>query len=72
MNFKFPDKVYDVLKWVVMIFLPALSALYYGLGKIWGWPYLTEIPGTISIITVFLGALIGISTVNYNKEKKDE
>ena len=33
----------------------------------WGFPYGEEIVGTISIIDTFLGALLGISTMNYNK-----
>lgn len=64
---KLSNKVYDILKWIAMIFLPALGALYFGLSQIWGFPYGEEIVGTISIIDTFLGALLGISTMNYNK-----
>lgn len=64
---KFPNKVYDILKWVALILLPAVGALYFGLSQIWGFPYGEEIVGTISIIDTFLGALLGISTMNYNK-----
>ena len=66
---KMSNKVYDVLKWIALIFLPALGALYFGLAKIWGFPYATEIVGTISVVDAFLGALLGISTANYNKEQ---
>lgn len=65
----FPDKVYNVLKWICMIFLPATATLWFALGKIWGFPYLAEIEGTIIAIDTFLGALIGISTLQYNKDK---
>lgn len=64
---KFPNKVYDILKWVALILLPAVGALYFGLSQIWGFPYGEEIVGTISIIDTFLGALLGISTMNYDK-----
>ena len=64
---KFPNKVYDILKWVALILLPAVGALYFGLSQIWGFPYGEEIVGTISIIDTLLGALLGISTMNYNK-----
>ena len=64
---KFPNKVYDILKWVALILLPAVGALYFGLSQIWGFPYGEEIVGTISIIDTVLGALLGISTMNYNK-----
>jgi len=63
----FPSKVYDVLKWVCMIVLPAIATLWFTLGKIWGFPYLAEIEATIIAIDTFLGALIGVSTIQYNK-----
>lgn len=63
------NKTYDVLKWVAQIVLPALGALYFGLSRIWGLPFGEEIVGTITAIDAFLGALLGISTVQYNKEE---
>lgn len=69
---KLSNKLYDVLKWIALILLPALGALYFGLAQIWGFPYGEEIVGTISVIDAFLGALLGISTANYNKNQKGE
>lgn len=69
---KLNNKTYDIIKWVVMIVLPALSALYVGLGGIWGWSYIEQVAGTISCITVFLGALLGISSASYKKSTLDE
>lgn len=69
---KLNNKVYDILKWIVMIVLPAISALYVGLGSIWGWLYIEQVAGSISCVTVFLGALLGISTAQYNKNNKLE
>jgi len=66
---KMSNKVYDVLKWIALILLPALATLYFALAKIWGFPYAAEIVGTISAVDAFLGALLGISTANYNKEQ---
>lgn len=66
-----PDKLYDWLKWIALVFLPALGALYFGLSQIWGLPYGEEIVGTISVIDAFLGALLGISTAKYRKEQND-
>lgn len=63
----FSDKVYKILKWICIIVLPAIATLWFTLGKIWGFPYLAEIEGTIVAIDTFLGALIGISTIQYNK-----
>lgn len=62
-----PNKVYDILKWVCMVGLPALATLWFALGKIWGFPYLAEIEATIIAIDTFLGAVLGISSINYNK-----
>ena len=61
------NKVYDVLKWIAMVVLPAIATLYFALAGIWGFPYGEEIVGTITAIDAFLGALLGISSVKYNK-----
>ena len=65
---KLSNKAYDILKWIAQIGLPALGALYYGLAQIWGFPYGAEIVGTISAVDAFLGALLKISSDNYNSE----
>ena len=69
---KMSNKVYDVLKFIALILLPALGTLYFALAKIWGFPYAAEIVGTISAVDAFLGALLGISTAQYNKAAKLE
>lgn len=65
----FSNKTYDILKWVAQILLPALGTLYFALASIWGFPYGEQIVGTITAIDAFLGALLGISTKNYYKDK---
>lgn len=65
------NKVYDVLKWIAMVVLPAIATLYFALAGIWGFPYGEEIVGTITAVDTFLGALLGISSVQYNKKKAD-
>lgn len=67
---RLPDRVYDILKWVCLICLPAIEVLYTVLAKIWGLPFESEIPATINAIEVFIGTLIGISHIA-GKEKKD-
>jgi len=62
------DKIYDILKWVALIFIPALGTLYFALSTIWGLPYGEQIVGTLTAVDTFLGALLGISTYQYNKE----
>ena len=61
------NKVYGVLKWIAMYLLPALGTLYFALASIWGLPYGEQIVGTITAIDTFLGVILGISTVQYNK-----
>ena len=61
------NKVYDVLKYIAQIVLPALGALYFALAKIWNFPYGTEVVGTIAAVDTFLGALLKLSSDQYNK-----
>lgn len=68
---KISNKVYDVLKFIAQVVLPALGTLYFSLATIWGFPYGEQIVGTISAIDLFLGALLGISTMQYNKDKEN-
>jgi hypothetical protein len=60
------NKAYDRWKWIQMILIPALMALWAGLSKIWGWPYAAEIVGTMAVIDTFLGAILGISSAKYS------
>ena len=64
------NKVYDVLKFVAQILLPALGSLYLALSKIWGFPYGEEIVGTLSAIDLFLGAVLKLSSAQYYKEQQ--
>lgn len=66
---KLNDKVYDALKWVVMIVLPAMATLYTTLGGIWNLPLLDQIPPTLTAIATFLGAVCMISSASYKKGK---
>lgn len=60
------SKVYDILKWLVQIVLPAIGACYAALAALWGFPYAEQVVGTISAICVLLGACLRISNSNYN------
>lgn len=65
--FKLSNKMYDILKWLVVIVIPAATTLYVGLAEVWGFPYAQEIGITSALICTFLGAIIGISTAEYRK-----
>ena len=64
------SKVYDALKYVALIGLPALAVLWSTLSKVWDWPMQTQITATICAVDVFLGALLQISSNKYNQQNK--
>lgn len=70
MKLKLSDKWYNILKWVALIVLPALGTFYFTLATIWGLPYAEQIVGTVTAVDTLLGALLGISTSQYNKTNK--
>ncbi len=67
---KLPDKMYNGLKWLTMIVLPALATLYFALSGIWGFPYGEQVVGTITALVTFFGVVLGVSTAQYNKLEK--
>ena len=69
---KMSNSVYDALKYIALIALPALATFYTVLAKIWTLPYPVEIPGTIMAVDTLLGALLKVSTDKYNKEQETE
>jgi hypothetical protein len=66
---KMSNSTYDILKWIALVFLPAVGTLYFALAGIWGLPYGEQIVGTITAIDTFIGVLLGISSAQYNKSK---
>lgn len=63
----FSNRTYEILKWFVQLVLPASATAYAGLGALWHWANVTEVVGTITIITTFLGVILLISNRAYNK-----
>ena len=68
---KFSNSMYDILKYIAQIVLPAIATLYFALSQIWGLPYGEEIVGTITAIDCFLGAILGISSVQYKRANNE-
>lgn len=66
------DKVYDILKEIALVWLPAIGTLYFALAGIWGFPYTEQIVGTITAIDTFLGTVLHISNKLYKEDKEDE
>lgn len=66
------NKMYDVLKYIAQIGLPAVATLYYALSAIWGLPYGEQIVGTITAVDTFLGTLLMISSSAYNRKENED
>lgn len=65
------SKVYDVLKFIAQILLPAIGTLYFALASIWGLPYAEQVVGTITAIDTFLGVILGISSNKFYSRLTD-
>lgn len=66
---KLNNNVYDVLKWVAMLLIPAFGTLYFTLANIWGWSYGNEVAKTCMALVTFLGAILGLSNLSYKKKR---
>jgi hypothetical protein len=62
------NKVYDQLKFVALILLPALATFYVTFAQIWGLPKGAEVSASIMAVDTLLGVLLGISTASYNRD----
>ena len=68
-----PNRWYDVLKWCAIIALPSISTFIVVISKIWGWADMgSMIAQTVTAVAVLLGALLGVSSVNYNKDNTED
>lgn len=59
------NKVYDSLKWVSFVLLPALGAAYFALSQLLGLPYGVEVVGVLAILDTLLGTVLRKSTQQY-------
>lgn len=60
------DKVYDTMKWVVTVVLPALATLILAIGQIWGFTTWTvPIAATVVAVEAFLAACLGVGSIKY-------
>lgn len=68
----FSDKTYTVLKWLCMVVLPSVAALTSAVMSLWNLATpetIAAITGTLSAVAAFIGALIGVSTAEYNRTR---
>ena len=64
-----PSRVYDVLKWLALIVLPAIGVLVQTLGPVWGWHYVDAIVITLNALGILAGALIGVSAIKQRLDR---
>lgn len=64
MEYLLPDKVYQILKWIGLILMPALAALIGAVGPAWGLPKVDAIVLTINALGTFIGVIIGASQLS--------
>lgn len=67
-GFTIPPKLYDFLKYVALVILPAAAALILGLGVILNWAPATGVAGVIALVDTFLGAILGKSASNFRQQ----
>lgn len=67
-GFTIPPKLYDFLKYVALVILPAAAALVLGLGVTLNWSPATTVAGVLTLIDTFLGAILGKSASNYKQQ----
>ena len=65
------SRLYDRLKLTVLIILPALGSLYFGLSQIWGFPAGEEVVGSISLISVFFGTIVDQASSRFKQSGAD-
>ena len=61
LDYLLPDKVYQALKWVALIALPAVAVFVQAVGPAWGLPHIDQIVTMLNALSVLVGALIGVS-----------
>ena len=73
--FRLPDRLYDALKWLVLIFIPALTAFYVSLCSVFHAPFFAypeEVAKVSDYLCTFLGFILVISTIEYRKESEEK
>lgn len=66
------NKIYDILKWIALIALPALATLISVILPLWNIcdeGTINAVVGTITAVGTFLGTLLGVSTMKYRKNQ---
>lgn len=62
------NKVYDVLKWITLVFLPALTTLVGVILNTFNIECTDIVLTILTAVTTFMGAVLGISNINYKRK----
>lgn len=66
---KLPDKVYNILKWLVLVVIPALTTFYAVCDNVFHWGHAETVATLSAALCTCIGAIVGISTAEYNKKQ---
>lgn len=66
------NKLFDTIRLIGELILPALATCYAALGAIWGWPYIEAVVGSAAAVTACIGAIVNGLRKQYKKEDKKE
>lgn len=69
---KMSNKVYDVLKWLALVAFDAVGYFYQEIAQVWSLPFGDEVLKTCVAVSILIGALIGVSSVKYNKDNEEK
>lgn len=69
---KLSDKAYEILKWIVVIVMPAVTTFYGALAPVWGFENADKVLTTMAAVTTLMGALVGVSTMSYRADQGNE
>ena len=64
------NKWYDIAKFLVTIFMPALITLLTGLGVLFDWADTELLTGTLALFMTFFASILQISSINYHNKKE--
>lgn len=67
MQYVLPDRLYQIIKWLVALVIPAATTLYVTLAPVWGWPLAEQVAKTSAAVCTFLGAVMGYSQATARK-----
>lgn len=63
------SKLFDIMKWVVMVCIPAITTAFVGLDSVFNWGYGEIVAKISAILCTLLGTLLGLSSITYYKEQ---